>query len=455
MKPYRIHGESRGVDVDPVVEITSVEFLDMRVIDPPLWFGIDQPSTSSRRSGYAFIASGWVLHPERAADAVQVVSEEGAIVGWGRVGLDRPDLGAAFPDMPRAARCGFQFAVGALGLPSEFGCTIEAILDDGRRVPLAGVRGRRATLPEPDPAMLQPLLVSSLGRSGSTLLLGMLAAHPAIVVHRVPPYETRTSTYWLHAFQVLSRPADHAHAGDLATFINDAHFVGQNPFDMGNRNEPDSVRTWYSRTQVERVAAFCRASIDSFYRTIAEANGQQNPVYFAEKRLTNVLSHPLGDLHPRGREIFLVRDFRDVVASIFAFNAQRGFQAFGRQHFGSDEEYIRRLAVWARQLHEAWKRRTHESLLVRYEDLTLAPREALAAVLEYLDFEPSGSVIDTIIRYVQTAPEPPGHKTSIDAEHSIGRWRADLDDHLQHTCAVEFGDLLADFGYEPPGDPNT
>ena len=455
MNLYPRHAESSGEDVEPVVEIISVDSLDTSAIAPLLWFGIDQPATSSRRYGYAFIASGWVLHPERSVDAVQVVSDQGAIVGWGRIGLDRPDLGAAFPALPRAARCGFQFAVGALSLPRELGCTIEAVFDDATRVPIARVRGRRTTVPGPDAAMLRPLLVSSLGRSGSTLLLATLAAHPAIVVHRIPPYETRTSTYWVHVFQVLSRPADHAHAGDLATFINDTHFVGQNPFDMGLRDEPDSLRTWYGHTQVERVGAFCRASIDSFYRTLAEANGQANPAYFAEKRLTNVLSHPLSDLYPRGAEIFLVRDFRDVVASIFAFNAHRGFQAFGRQHFGSDEDYIKRLAVWARQLHEAWKQRSQESLLVRYEDLILAPRQALVAVLEYLGLESDSDVVDNMIRSVQAAPEPPGHRTSVDAQHSIGRWRADLDGQLQHTCAVELGELLADFGYETEGNPKA
>ena len=298
-----------------------------------------------------------------------------------------------------------------------------------------------------DAEMLQPVIVSSLGRSGSTLLLGMLAAHPAIVLDRVAPYETRTSSYWLHVFQVLSRPADHAHAGDLATFLSSSHSVGQNPFDMAGREEPAVMRTWYARTQVERLAAFSRASVDSFYRTLAEANGQQSAVYFAEKRLTNVLSHPLADLYPGGREIFLVRDFRDVVASIFAFNARRGYHAFGRQHFASDEEYIGRLGVWARQLHAAWKRRAQNSLLVRYEDLVTSPRETLAAVLSYLDLGPDDDAIEAMISYVQNVPEPPGHRTSLDAASSIGRWRVDLDERLKDRCAVEFGDLLADFGY--------
>ena len=35
-------------------------------------------------------------------------------------------------------------------------------------------------------------------------------------------------------------------------------------------------------------------------------------------------------LYPRAREIFLVRDPRDTLASMLAFNARRGFVDFGR-----------------------------------------------------------------------------------------------------------------------------
>ena len=36
------------------------------------------------------------------------------------------------------------------------------------------------------------------------------------------------------------------------------------------------------------------------------------------------------ELYPRAREVILVRDFRDMVSSMFAFNAKRGFQGFRR-----------------------------------------------------------------------------------------------------------------------------
>jgi hypothetical protein len=36
------------------------------------------------------------------------------------------------------------------------------------------------------------------------------------------------------------------------------------------------------------------------------------------------------DLYPRANEIFLVRDFRDLICLVLAFNEKRGTVEFGR-----------------------------------------------------------------------------------------------------------------------------
>ena len=37
------------------------------------------------------------------------------------------------------------------------------------------------------------------------------------------------------------------------------------------------------------------------------------------------------ELYPAARELFLVRDFRDMIASMQAYNARKGFGDFGRE----------------------------------------------------------------------------------------------------------------------------
>ncbi|HZS13826.1 MAG TPA: sulfotransferase [Candidatus Dormibacteraeota bacterium] len=431
------------------LEITSVQRLNAGAVDPLVRYAVDGPKPGATSDLHDFTLAGWALHPERSITAIQVVAY-GETIGWGRVQIGRPDVAQAFPNVPQAMTAGFHFTAGVVGLPVDFECDVEACLDDGRRVPLARLEGRRSPVVVDDGEYLRPLLVTSLGRSGSTYLMGLLAGHPGIVTDRAVPYETRTSAYWTQVFKVLSRPANYSRAGDPDTFVYNRHFVGQNPFYFARRGEPGAVRAWYGQTTVERLADFCRATIDSFYRMTARLNGQDNPRYYAEKRLESAVIDPWLDLYRGGREIFLVRDFRDTLASILAFNAKRGYQAFGRENAGSDEEYVGVLQSSARAFYEAWKRRGTMESLVRYEDLAASPREALPRILDHLGLDSSETIIDDMIARVESAAELREHRTTESATSSIGRWQTDLDDGLKAACDEAFGGILAELGYAVP-----
>ena len=101
----------------------------------------------------------------------------------------------------------------------------------------------------------------------------------------------------------------------------------------------------------------------------------------------------LWDLYPDSKEVFLVREFRDVLASILAFNRKRGFDAFGREAVASDEEFLSLRGTIDRLVGD-WHARGHRSLLIRYEDIVLAPETEVARVFEYagLDCE-AGDVL--------------------------------------------------------------
>ena len=96
------------------------------------------------------------------------------------------------------------------------------------------------------------------------------------------------------------------------------------------------------------------------------------------------------ELYPRAKEVFLVRDFRDMARSILAFDARRGFAGFGRPEGARDEEYMREvLADMARDLHRSWQTRSDRAHLIRYEDLVLDTESTCARLLEYLEIDAS------------------------------------------------------------------
>ena len=92
---------------------------------------------------------------------------------------------------------GFWKAIGTVGLAPAFTIGVRAVFQDGRRPVIAEIRGTQQLTSAFTPSM-QPIMVTSPGRSGSTLLMRILAEHPDIIVHERFPYETNVFSYWMH-----------------------------------------------------------------------------------------------------------------------------------------------------------------------------------------------------------------------------------------------------------------
>jgi hypothetical protein len=194
--------------------------------------------------------------------------------------------------------------------------------------------------------------------------------------------------------------------------------------------------------------------------TLARTQDQAAPVYFAEKHVWPTdLPALTWELYPRAKEIFLVRDFRDMARSIMAFDAKRGFAGFGRPDGASDEDYMRgELREMAHDIHKSWTTRRERAHLVRYEDLVLNPIETLTAILDYLELDSSRETVrhvleagsEQVLRLPGAsfeAAEVQIHRTVADPRATIGRWRREGDNNFGALADEVFGDALAEFGY--------
>jgi hypothetical protein len=217
---------------------------------------------------------------------------------------------------------------------------------------------------------------------------------------------------------------------------------------------PDAeLAQWLGAAHVGDLAAFAQQRIDAVYVRVAALDGGRPPRFFAEKCLpeSNV-PQLLHELYPEGREIFLVRDFRDMLCSIRAFNAKRGSAAFGFDEDGAEETYVLDvLAPSVKNLLDEWRDRRGEAQLVRYEDLILNPAPTLRSVLEHAGLDASQQRVDEMLsRASEPIPGMAMHTTTGDGQQaSVGRWRRDLEPRLQHVCDEALADGLAEFGYEP------
>jgi hypothetical protein len=209
------------------------------------------------------------------------------------------------------------------------------------------------------------------------------------------------------------------------------------------------IQEWMGGPAIEELASFCHERVDSLYSQIAERAGG-DPRFFAEKYRPNEVPGLMWELCNDAREIFLVRDPRDMIASSLAYNAKRGIEGLGRDRVEDDLGYVDEVRKHLAALASQWRRRSQRAHLLRYEDLVLRPRETVEDLLSYLGLDADRGVTDTMVASLSEAsPERDEHRTVKDPRETIGRWRDQLPDDVREASEAQLGEALKAFGYSP------
>lgn len=261
-------------------------------------------------------------------------------------------------------------------------------------------------------ALLRPVLVRMLeGRVGSTLLMKLLGTAPEVAFDRVHPFEHSYLTYLVRLTgQLAGTPPERD--GMLDLLYHSGPAVGPLPFPA-----PRGLDT--PRLAADTLAGAWRGFSASPH------HGPRARLY-AEKYWGDPAAVIAAGLDPV--LVDLVRDPRDVVASIRAFNAKTGQPRFGRADCADDAEHLRRLvlgmrlrlAEFAAPAAAAGAAAPAARLQLRYEDL-VSDLPGVARRLSDL----LGVALEPAAAQSATA-ETAGHVTSADPAGSVGRWRQDL-----------------------------
>jgi Sulfotransferase family len=254
--------------------------------------------------------------------------------------------------------------------------------------------------------LLQPILIRPMeGRTGSTLLMSLLGTSPEVVFDRVHPYENRYLTYLSRLVEHLADPVGASDRWNNGVLIEgDRHLIGSIPF----------TTEIVQRARLQRSAT--RHLWAAFSESVPRPRGVER--YYAEKNLGPGLDL-LTAAGIQCRVINLVRDPRDVVASIRAFDAKRGTYGFGRSPGQSELDYLGWLVrVMARNLADMTAR--EGAMWIRYEDLVSDLPTVTAELSQWLgiDLQPAQAL--------RRARDYGRHVTVQDPLDSVGRWRSDL-----------------------------
>jgi Sulfotransferase family len=427
------------------------------VVEPQQLAGthIDAPKRGDTSDTYGFEIQGWALDAGQPVKCIEVVLGSRKTVLQVPLDRQRPDVAERFPDVPHALQCGFHAQVGALHNRANFQIELRAQLADGGRVHIGRIRARRAELPTETGAGMQPLMLNTLGRSGSTWLAWLLSCHPEIVAYEPLDFETRVGTYWISVFQDLAQPSSYFRQVVADNLENERRWwLAEGPAHRPAIGDP-RLETWLGSTAVETLATMCRRRIEAFFGEVATAREKDGVRYFLEKFLLEpVTLDLLSEMYSGAREVLLVRDFRDMISSVLAFNEKRGYSAFGRERVASDGEYVKSIAYkQALGMLNRWRDRAEIAHLVRYEDLVLKPSNTLAALCRFLGIDSREPTLETTLdRATQQATSMAHHRTAADAAASVGRWRHDLSPDLAKLCNEVLGPVLIEFGYDVSSD---
>ena len=413
-------------------------------------FSIDEP-TVNKCYNWPFInIAGWVVGKNRLITEVEVTLETLYLpLQTTSVGVPRPDVAKFLSNIPENKNSEFFSRFSVVGLPPRFEILVNAIDTDGKVIPMATIQveveGEGKDNNQDASSYLQPILLSALARSGTTWLMRLLISHPAIVGYPRYPYELHVAGYAWHACRVLTAPSGLTGLSHPDLFWFDLQRISSNPFFSSYF---DDLSDWFKGEYIKRTLSHQQSTIESFYRYLSIKTLKQDALFFVEKQVVPYYSWLVWDLYPRTREIFLVRDWRDVFCSILAFNSNRGIATFGREKVDNDTDFAHRLKKDISSLYKEYVMRSEKVLLVRYEDLISNLHEELKRIFKYIGIDSKSAVVDLVIEQA-SQPDPllQQHRTSHSEQESVGRWKRDLSPELQEAVNAIFQEQLQAFGY--------
>ena len=423
--------------------IVRIKHVEQQLHEQLLGASIDAPIASGASSTYSFNVKGWALGRVAGVESFQVMDGD-RVAAEVPPNETRSDVSGTFPDVAAAENSGFQTLVRAIELPRQFCIEVIATLKDGTKCHLATIEGEREPLAVDRTPALRPLMLTTIGRSGSKWLAWLVSCHPSIVAFQPLVFEPRVTTYWATVFRALTAPRSYLRQIHTERWDEPRWWLGDGsgplpaPVELG-------IADWLGTDAMRQIGAACQERVEAFYLQVMEKSGAADVRYFAEKCLLDLTS----EIFPGARELILVRDFRDRLSSVFAWNEKRDDHGFGHEAEMSKAEYVaERVRADAEGLLRRRRRQGDAAHLVRYEDLILRPAETLTGLLEYLELDAGTSLVEGMLEEATRPGELlDAHRTVSDPAQTIGRWRRDLPPALAEECNEVLAPVLAEFGY--------
>lgn len=407
-------------------------------------FHIDSPTNGFPLTGFLLLLRGWIvgdyLHNNKIRLWDRSISSPVCVSALNET---RPDVLAAHKLNESSEPCGFSFALNLLNLPPKSNLLLQLESANGDFTTFAELDIQRPRLQTTWLCKRNPILVNSLGRSGSSLLMKLLSKHPEIVIQSPHPYEARLAKFYVN--QLLQRYAEYL-GGEVNYPPGNLQAVNMHWLHH-ELSQQQSLSRQYCQLDFNELADFTIKAIDRAYAHVndSEVTAKPSSRFYAEKSGSGHTARLMMELYPDGHEVFLVRDFRDMYCSMLQFSQQRQTDDFGWQRQHADE-YMEVVAERVDQLRVSFESRTKTPAVIRYEDLLTKPRDTLQQLLTHMDLASDADTIEKMCSVLHKQVE--GHQTSKNAEASMQRWEKELNHKQQRHINDLLSHSLSTFGYK-------
>ncbi len=407
---------------------------------------LEAPQIGFASNSFGLRLLGWFIG-KQPLDGFRVYVQDQTVGRFDPV--PRLDVAALNPAAAPACVGGFEMVVPVPALDREVTVSLCALCGEAEvlEVQFALRINPRALTYTPS---RQPILMTSGGRVGSTAMMQLLAAHPDIVVAGAPPYEVKQALYALDQARVRSNPADRVHSTRGLEFEELLPVAGSSPFGTTLSLGVDNVETyrWFNETEPDLIFNQAAEMIDGFYAAVADDQSKTSAEYFAEKTGFGWLPFMAKELYEDVNEVMLIRDPRDMLASIFRFNEKRQLQSFHAKNFESDRDYIDFMGKACRFWIYYCEINKRRSFLMRYEDLVSRPNESAKELFSEWGIDDSDdAVYKSVFSMSKLTQIYAQHLTSNSAQSSIGGWRETFTPDQQGMVQEAMSDIVEYFGY--------
>lgn len=201
-----------------------------------------------------------------------------------------------------------------------------------------------------------------------------------------------------------------------------------------------------------RIAAETNSAVAFAERFFGEQAKEAGKARWVEKTPKHVMC--LGYLltaFPNGRFIHVIRDGRDVACSL-RNHPKAAFRDGKVVPLNTNNPIPKCIDRWVRDTSAGLAYRGHPRLLeVRYEELAAAPEGTLRGVCAFLgeEYDPACLAGDNDAKSLEARMRTPNNMSSCGkvGDSSVGRWRRDLSAAELEVCLRRGGPLLKALGY--------